>query len=143
MNTTTRGLIGVLAIGVIALGIGFGVAKATDSNGSSQTLAPTPSASSNYWSSGNGDPYYGMMGAMGQGNWQAMQGYMRQILGDQGYQQMLDHMRADGCDWSYGNGNTDAYWHDMMYGMMYRMYNNGATPSGPSPSPGAPGYSCW
>ena len=137
MNTTAKAVIAVLAIAVVGLGIGLGVALASgdDDNGSSGS----------YWNAGSGDPYYGMMGAMGQGNWQGMQDCMRQVLGDDGYQRMLDHMRTDGCSWTYGDDDIDGWMHDMMYGMMYRMMNNGAAPSpGTTKSPGATyGSWCW
>lgn len=121
MNSSAKLAIGILAAVALALGIGLTVVLATDS-------------STSYWSSGN-DPYYGMMGAMGHGDWQGMQRYMRQVLGEEGYQRMLEHMTSEGCDWSTGDDDLDRFMHDMSYGMMYRAFNNGATPPA--------GAGCW
>lgn len=126
MNTSAKVAIGALSVIVAVLGIGLGVSLASDDGGGS---------SGGYWNSGNGDAYNGMMGAMGQGDWQGMQDYMRQSLGEDGYQQMQEHMTSDGCDWSEGDDDMDGWMHGMSYGMMYRMFNNGATP--------APGTGCW
>ena len=126
MNTTAKIIIGALAAVVIALSVGLVVVTASDDDGDD--------SGASYWNVGIG-PYNGMMGAMGQGNWDQMQDYMRQVLGEDGYQQMLEHTETDGCQWSAGNGSIDGFMHDMMYGIMYRGLNNGATP--------APGMACW
>ena len=118
MNATKL-IIGGLAAAVVALAIGLVVVMASDKNDDS----------SSYWNQSGSGPYYGMMSAMGNGNWDQVQAYMRQVLGDEGYQEMLDHMRNDGCDWSSGDPNIDDFMHDMMYGALYRALNNGATPT--------------
>ena len=76
-----------------------------------------------------------MMGAMARDDWQTMQTYMRQVLGEDGYRTMQEHMRSDRCYWRTGNDDFDGFMHDMSYGMMYRAFNNGATPP--------PDTACW
>lgn len=128
MNTAAKVIIGVLAVAIVGLGIGLGVALAKGGDDGTR--------SGGYWNSnGDGDAYYRMMDAMGRGDWQAMQDDIRQFLGDDGYRQMQEHMRTDGCSWASGDDDMDGFMHDSMYGMMYRAFNNGATP--------VPGTGCW
>jgi hypothetical protein len=116
MTTSAKILIGGLGIAVAALAIGFGVLLAADMK-----------KHDDYWMSGGG-PYGAMMRAAGDGDWQSMQAYMRQVLGDDDYQRMREQMNVGHCWWSSRDANLDDFMHDVGYGMMYRALNNGAAP---------------
>ena len=125
MSTRAKTLIGILGAAVVALAIGLGVAVATDGDGNDNDR---------YWASGD-TPYYGIMHAAGEGDWQAMSEYMLEVLGEDGFREMQEHMTRDGCQWSTDDKDLDAFMHDMSYGMMYRAFNNGANPP--------TGSACW
>ncbi|MGD9933418.1 MAG: hypothetical protein AB7T37_06840 [Dehalococcoidia bacterium] len=99
----------VLGIAVAGLALALGIALARDSD-DSVTMRPGM----------NG--YAGMMGALAMMDTDTMLQRMREVLGDDGYQAMLDHMQA------HRNGTAseavpgvDGMMHRLMDGMMSMM----------------------
>ncbi len=144
MNTTAKVIIGVLGAAVVALAIGLGVALATggDHNASDDGFT---SNSGGYYGMmggtggydnmmGNSGGYYGMMGAADRGDWQSMQTYMRQVMGDDLFNQMQQQVKDGTCP-STGNTHLDDFMHGWMYSQMYQALENGATPPA--------GHTCW
>lgn len=78
--------------------------------------------------------YMGMMDAMGRMDSDAMLGRMQAILGQDGFQAMLDHMQAhrNGMAMPHASG-IDGMMHQMMDGMMSQMPSdkNNRMPMGP------------
>lgn len=91
MNTQAKVGIGVLVAGVAALSVTLGVVLASDGGSSN---------------SGN----YGMMG---NSSWAGMQDYMRDTMGDDAYEGMLNHMRQQGS-----SGRSGTQMHEYMRGVM-------------------------
>jgi hypothetical protein len=113
MNTQAKVLIGILVAALIGLGAALGVVLATgDSEGDDV---------SHGMMNGN-DGFAGMMGAMSSGDSDAMLGHMRDVLGAEGYQRMVDHFRdhRNGGPMT-GDPEIDDMMHRMMDGMMQRM----------------------
>jgi hypothetical protein len=66
--------------------------------------------------------YMGMMQAMGSMDSEAMLGHMREVLGDDAYQRMVQHFRDHRSGGAMmGNTAMDAMMHQMMDGMMQQM----------------------
>lgn len=101
--------IAVLVVATVALAVTLGIVLATDDDGSA----------------GNhpmGDGYAGMMGAMAAMDSDAMLERMREVLGEEGFQAMLEHMQEHqaGTDGPMAPG-VDGMMHQMMDGMMSMM----------------------
>ncbi len=103
------GAFAVLGVAVAGLALALGIALARD-NDDSPSMRPGM----------NG--YAGMMGAMAMMDTETMLERMREVLGDDGYQAMLDHMQA------HRNGTAgdtlpgvDGMMHRLMDGMMSMM----------------------
>jgi hypothetical protein len=114
MNGQARIFIGGLLVAVVTLGVVLGVVLATDDgdgNGNASTHIMD-----------NGDSFTGMMGAMGSMDSNAMLSHMRDVLGEDGYQRMLDHFREhkNGGQMT-GDAEVDQMMHQMMDGMMQHM----------------------
>lgn len=124
MNNNIKVIVATLTLAVVGLSIGLGVALANGGDDESGM----------YWRHHSGG-YYGMMNAMGRGDWAGMRDYMRTVLGDEGYQQMSQHMKTDVCGWTAASNDPTGFMHDMSYGMMYRAFNDGASPP--------PASGCW
>ena len=110
MNTRTTIAIGGLVAAVVAFGVGLGVVFATDDEA--------------------GDGSMGMMDAMGDMDSGTFVEYMRDVLGEDGFGRMLDHMREhrDGGPMT-GDPTIDDMMHRMMDGMMEHMpADNGVMP---------------
>lgn len=112
MNTQAKVIVAVLIAAVVGLGITVGVMAAGDNDGGGHMGRQMDS----------GDGYGGMMSAMGEGDSEAMLKHMREVLGEEGYQRMQDHLRdhRDGGPMT-GNTGIDGMMHQMMDGMMQRM----------------------
>lgn len=110
MITPTRVLIGILAVAVVGLAIAFGVALATDDDGSSDHMMS------------QGEGFVGMMSAMSGADSDAMLTHMKGVLGDDGYTRMEQHFRdhQSGVSMS-GMTDIDQMMHTMMDGMMAEM----------------------
>ena len=78
MNTQAKVVIGALAAVVAALTVTLGIVLASGDGGGDSNSART-----------TGGPGYGMMG---DSNWAEMQDYMRDAMGDDAYQGMLNHI---------------------------------------------------
>ena len=130
MNTTAKVIIGVLGAAVVALVIGLGVALATGGH----------HGDDNGWMNGrngmmgNTGGYFGMIDAMNRGDWQSMQTYMRQVMGDDLFHQMQEQVQDGNCP-STGNPQLDQFMHGWVYNQMYRALENGAAPPA--------GHTCW
>jgi hypothetical protein len=121
MSTVAKATIGFLIVAIVALAIGLGVvlAHGGDDRGTSAG-----------WGPGMG-PYHAiMMGSGGWGDWQDMQEYMRGVLGEDGYQSMLQNMTENGCPWAQSSNGGSNSWPAMGYGMMGRYMGAGATSPG-------------
>jgi hypothetical protein len=114
MNTQARIFIGGLLAAVVALGVVLGVVLATDDGDGNGNISPHATA--------NGDSFMGMMNAMGTMDSDSMLTNMRDVLGEEAYQRMLDHFREH----QNGTATTpdpaiDQMMHQMMDGMMQHM----------------------
>jgi hypothetical protein len=101
-------LIGGLASAVVVLAVALGVSLASDHGNDAHRA-----------SSGNG--YMGMMQAMGNMDSDQMLARMKDILGPDGYQKMLDHMAQHRQGQASGSPSIDGMMHQMMDGMMQQM----------------------
>jgi len=109
MNTQAKIIIAGLTTGLAVLAIALAVALSSDDDDGMGHMNQT-----------NG--YMGMMQAMGNMDSDRMLADMREVLGPEGYQRMLDHMaehRKGGH--MAGNGSMDSMMHQMMDGMMQQM----------------------
>ncbi len=114
MNTPARIFIGGLLVAVVGLGVALGVVLATGSSDDGDR-ATTRMMNSN-------DGFAGMMQAMDMMDSDSMLSHMRDVLGEAGYQRMLDHFRE------HQNGTAitqdpaiDQMMHEMMDGMLQHM----------------------
>lgn len=76
-------IIGALVATVVGLGITLGIVLATDGDDGIQMPQ----------SMNQQDSYMGMMQSMGAMDSEAMLEHMRDVLGDEGYSRMLEHLR--------------------------------------------------
>jgi hypothetical protein len=110
MTKQAKITIGGLLTAIFILVIALGVSLATRHDGASNNMG------------GSSDNYMGMMQAMGNMDSDAMLGQMKAILGDNGYQQLQQHMASHRNGIADANGSgTDGMMHQMMDGMMQRM----------------------
>jgi hypothetical protein len=102
--------ISVLGVSTVALAVALAVVLATDDDG----------ADDDVHAMGNG--YAGMMGAMAMMDSDAMLERMREVLGEDGYEAMLQHMQdhRDGSAGAMGPG-ADGMMHQLMDGMLSMM----------------------
>ena len=108
MNTRTTIAIGGLLVASVAFGVGLGVVFATDDEA--------------------GDGSMGMMDAMGDMDSGAFVEQMRDVLGEDGFGRMLDHMREHGAG---GPMTGDPTIDDMMMdGMMEHMQTESGVMTG-------------
>lgn len=112
MNNTARIVVGVLIAIVVGLGIAVGV-MATRDNQDSVAMGSHMG--------GTDDGYQGMMGAMGSMDSEAMLGHMREILGEDGYNRMMQHLQDHRDGMTTGDAGVDGMMHQMMDGMMQHM----------------------
>ena len=102
MSASRTIAIGGLLVAVVAFGVGLGVVFATDDEA--------------------GDGSMGMMDAMGDMDSSAFAEHMRDVLGEDGFGRMLDHMREHRAGGPMtGDPTIDDMTHRMMYGMMEHM----------------------
>ena len=127
MNTQARIIIGVLVAAVVGLGITVGVMAAGDNDRGGHMGRQV----------NLGDGYGGMMQSMGDMDSGGMLKHMREALGEDGNQRMLDHFRdhRNGGPMA-GNAGVDQMMHQMMDGMMQRMPMDGGNMM-PGSGPGA------
>ncbi len=110
MITPTRVLIGILAVAVVGLAIALGVALATDDDGPSDDMM------------NQGQGFAGMMSAMGSVDSDAMLDHMKEVLGEDGFNRMLQHLQDHRAGASMsGMTEVDQMMHTMMDGMMAEM----------------------
>ena len=106
MNQQAKIIIGALSALAIVLVIGLVVSLAMDDDDMDM----------------NGNHSMGMMQAMGNMDSDAMLKHMREVLGEDGYQRMLGHMREHRNGVSTPSGSSvDDMMHRMMDGMMQQM----------------------
>lgn len=112
MNTQAKIIVGVLVAVVAGLGITVGVMATSDDGRNDSMSSPMD----------GDDAYTGMMGAMGDTDSDAMLSHMREILGADGFQRMMDHLsdHRNGGPMT-GDPNVDQMMHSMMDGMMQHM----------------------
>ena len=124
MKTRTTIAIGGLLAVVVGLGVALGVVLATDdaegSNGTGHRM-----------DSYRGDGSMGMMDAMGDMDSGAFVEQMRDVLGEDGFGRMLDHMRQhrDGGPMT-GDPAANDMTHRMMDGMMEHMQTESGVMTG-------------
>ena len=109
MNTLAKIIIAGLTTGVAILAIALAVALSSDDDESVGHMNQTSG-------------YMGMMHAMGNMDSDRMLVAMREVLGPEAYQRMLDHIaehRKGGA--MTGNAGMDSMMHQMMDGMMQQM----------------------
>ena len=109
MTTLAKLVIGGLVAAVAILSVALGVALIDGHD------------DDHYMGSGN-DSYMGMMQAMGRMDSEQMLSMMRSILGEEGYQRMVQHMaeHRNGVQATYDN-SPGGMMHQMMDGMLQRM----------------------
>ena len=114
MNTQARLIVGVVGAIAVALGVTLGIVIAMDDDDDMM------SGSGSHMD--GGDHFQGMMGAMGSMDSDDMLGHMRNVLGEDRYERMLDHMadHRDGGPMTDDAG-MDQMMHQMMDGMMQHM----------------------
>jgi len=111
MTTTGRLIIAGLAASTIGLAVALGVLLATDSGDGNSMPHGTD----------QNDSFIGMMAAMGSMDSDAMLQRMRDVLGEDGYQRMLDHLRDHQNGTATNDSAIDGVMHQMMDGMMQHM----------------------
>ena len=113
MKTRTTIAIGGLLAVVVGLGVALGVVLATDDANDAGSGGHRMAA---------GDGFMGMMDAMGDMDSGPFVEYMRDVLGEDGFGRMLDHLREhqDGGLMTGGQAADDMM-HWMMDGMMEHM----------------------
>ena len=110
MASNTRIVIGALVVAVIGLGVVLGLVMAMDDDMSNSSMM------------GAGSGYAGMMQAMGGMNSDAMLARMREVLGEDGYARMQEHMQQhQSGQGMMGDPSLDGMMHQMMDGMMSQM----------------------
>lgn len=90
---------------------------------------------------GMGNSYMGMMQAMGEMDSEAMLSHMREVLGQDGYQRMLQHFQDHRNGRAMpGDGTVNGMMHQMMDGMMQQMPDTEGEhmPMNPAASPTSP-----
>ena len=114
MNTEAKAIIGALAATAIALAVVLGVVVAMDDDDDGDMAGGGHMTT--------GDSYAGMMQSMGDMDSDAMLGHMRQVLGVEAYQRMMDHLRDHRSGGPMtGDSDVDEMMHSMMDGMMQHM----------------------
>ena len=111
MSRNAKLLVGGLSAAVVALAVALSISLASehgDDHGST---------------SGHG--YMGVMQAMGNMNSDQMLARMKEVLGPDAYQMMLDHMAQHRQGQAAGNSTVDGMMHQMMDGMMQEMPDDG------------------
>ena len=125
MKTRTTIAIGGLLAVVVGLGVALGVVLATDDANDAGSVAHRMAA---------GDGSLGMMVAMGDMDTDGFVDHMRDVLGEDGFGRMLDHLREhqDGGLMTGGQAADDMM-HRMMDGVMEHMPadKGGVMPSDP------------
>ena len=121
MNTQAKIIVAGLTAGVAVLAIAFAVALLSDDDDGVGHMNQVSG-------------YMGMMQSMGNMDSDRMLAAMRDVLGADGYQRMLDHIaehRKGGQ--MAGNASMDSMMHQMMDGMMQQMPadSGGNMPMGP------------
>ncbi|HLF79953.1 MAG TPA: hypothetical protein VJB57_20940 [Dehalococcoidia bacterium] len=108
MNQQAKIIIAALAALAVVLMIGLVVSLANDDDDFDMSMS--------------GNHSMGMMQAMGNMNSNAMLEHMREVLGEDGFQRMLGHMREHRSGAAMPNGSSvDDMMHRMMDGMMQQM----------------------
>lgn len=122
MTSQTKAIMTVLAGGVVILAILFAVA-AVDAWGGDMH-------------NDDGDSYMGMMGAMGEMDSGDMMTHMRDMMDDETFAQMQEHMATHESMPMTSGMSTDGMMHQMMDGMMDHMmdgrgeaHHSSATPT--------------
>ena len=105
-------LVGALGVLVVALAVTLGVVIAMDDD---DMMADRGHMNTD-------DGFAGMMQSMGDMDSDAMLSHMREVLGTDGYQRMIDHLNdhRDGGPMT-GDASVDQMMHSMMDGMMQHM----------------------
>lgn len=106
VEARTRLVVGALGVIIVALAVGLGLAVAMGDDGH---MMP------------GGSGYPGMMRAMGMMDRDGMLQHMKEVLGDDGYARMLQHMQDHRGGAMSSNAQMDQTMHMMMDGMMGQM----------------------
>lgn len=126
MSRTILTGLAALGLAVVGLAAGLVVVLATDDD-----EADTPPAAMHQM--GLDDDFVGMMGAMTAMDSDAMLEHMREVLGEEAYEQMLTHMEEHQAGGPMtGESEIDRMMHQLMDGMMQQMPADaeGRMPSG-------------
>jgi hypothetical protein len=108
MLSGSRILIGGLAVAVVALAVALGLVLAAEDDDDGDHMMLMAQSG-----------YAGMMGAMGSMDSDAMLQHMKEVLGDEGFKRMQQHLqdhRSGGA--MTGDTQVDQMMHTMMDGMM-------------------------
>lgn len=109
MSRSAIAVITILGLTTVGLAIALGVVLATDDDGGGGSHPM-------------GYGYAGMMGAMATGDSEGMLERMSEVLGEEGYQAMLDHMQEHQAGTAGPmTPGVDGMMHEMMDGMMSMM----------------------
>ena len=130
MSRISIAVISILAVSTVGLAVALGVVLASDDDGRDNDHRMAAG-------------YAGMMGAMEMMDSEAMLERMREILGEERYAAVLEHMQAhrNGTAEAHPSG-VDGMMHEMMDGMMSMMPPDGGGhmfPNDQMPMPGMPG----
>ena len=109
MNLKARIVIAVLGSLVVVLGLALAVVLSTDAEDGDVFSHPM------------GDSYQGMMAAIGYRDSDQMLERMKEILGPDAYETMLQHMAAHRAGATASDATIDSMMHQMMDGMFQRM----------------------
>ena len=132
MNTRTTIAIGGLLAAVVAFAVALGVVFATDDANGAGGIRHGMAAS---------DGSMGMMDGMADMHSGTFVEHMRDVLGEDGFARMLDHMREHRAGGPMtGDPTVDDMTHGMMDGMMEHMQppDNGVMPGDPDTHHQAP-----
>ena len=114
MDRRAKGIIAALAATVIVLAVALVAVIVTNTDDSEDDGMMTGAAASG--------SYMGMMQAMGSMDSDAMLTHMREVLGEDGYQEMLQHLSAHRSGGPMtSTPKIDTLMHQMMDGMMQQM----------------------
>lgn len=110
MITPSRAIIGVLTAMVVGLSVALALVLASDDDGTDNHMV------------GQGQGFAGMMSAMADMDSDSMLEYMKEVLGEDGFQQMVQHFQdhSGGASMT-GMSDVDQMMHTMMDGIFAEM----------------------
>lgn len=123
MTRNVRLIIGTLIVAIIALAVALGMSLANrdDMNSNGNMMS--------------GSGYSGMMHAVGAMNGTDMLARMREVLGDEAFAQMQEHIAQHQSGQGMMGTNVDGMMHQMMDGMMSQMGIFGPATATPTSTP--------